>query len=420
MLARSKREQKEEAQHSSKLASELLALWSWGGMSAPLVQKLAAAAHSDGLMHPEIVKISNIGAAGKFPANMHRDLMLISGKMSTIHEVATTIPIRLKAKEGLSRADTNLQFLLPHKLFAYIYASMPSAFLSSLLGGDLANLDKFWEAMKDHPYVLRRPQLLHRSDLKKVVPIAIHGDGVGYMRTRGAGGKSLDVLSWSSLLSHGATKVCSFLMFLVVKSVTRDTGFEQSWPKVWRILCWSLQALAAGTWPMKNWEGKDFDESSFDFKLKGTPLAEGYAAIVFVLRSDLEYLANHFGLHSPSSNTPCCLCCADRQMDSLPWTDVRQSAKWRATTWDPVKWAQENPACHPLLRMPGSGLDIVFPDLMHCKHLGTDQLLLGGVLTWLVKHLLPESMKESPAFVWHLIQVWYKDYNTRLARGIAH
>ena len=38
----------------------------------------------------------------------------------------------------------------------------------------------------------------------------------------------------------------------------------------------------------------------------------------------------------------------------------------------------ENPACHPLLRIPGSGLDIVFTDLMHCKHLGTDQLLLGS------------------------------------------
>ena len=35
-----------------------------------------------------------------------------------------------------------------------------------------------------------------------------------------------------------------------------------------------------------------------------------------------------------------------------------------------------------------SGIDLVFPDLMHTKHLGTDQLLLGSVLTWLVASLL--------------------------------
>ena len=70
--------------------------------------------------------------------------------------------------------------------------------------------------MKTHP------GLLHRQDLQKVVPISIHGDGVAYMRTRGSGTKSLDVLSWSSLLSHSATKVTNFLMFLVVKTVARE------------------------------------------------------------------------------------------------------------------------------------------------------------------------------------------------------
>ena len=51
-------------------------------------------------------------------------------------------------------------------------------------------------------------------------------------------------------------------MFCVVKSVIKDFGVSQTWPKVkvWQVLCWSLQALAAGAWPMQDWEGHEFTD----------------------------------------------------------------------------------------------------------------------------------------------------------------
>ena len=380
----------EEKPGRSKLAEELMSLWSWGTMSAPLVQSLAKAAYDDGLTHPEIQRMAKIGGAGQYPGNMQRDLLAMSEAESSLSQVQTFIPIRLLKKGHLS-VDFNLAFLLPHKLFSFLFEYMAPAFQSSVLGGDAGNVPKFWAAMKSHPFLTSRPDLQSRPDLGKVVPIALHGDGVAYMQVRRTGGKSMDVLSWSSLLTKGPTKSSSFLIFVVVKNMVKEWGMNQTWPRVWKVLCWSLEALATGKWPLKDWDNQDFKEGTIDEEKKGTPLAGGYAAILFVLKADLEFLAVHFKLNHPASNTPCALCQADRDLKSKPWTDCRPSAEWRKTIWEAEDWAAQHPYRHPLFKMAGAGLDLIFPDLMHTKHLGTDQVLLGSVLTWMLKHYLPGS-----------------------------
>ena len=392
----------------SKLASHLIQKWAWGELSAPGVQSIAQAAFEDGLHHPEVEQLAKIGARGIHQGNTHRDLLLLAGKGSQLPEATSKIPVRVIMQKNVS-ADVPLDFLLPHKLFATMYHSLPKAFETSILGGDQGNIATFWNAMMGHPIVKSRPALRGRADLHKVVPIGIHGDGVSYQNVNRAGGKSLEVLSWASLLTRGPTRVSSFLMFLIVKSVVKDWGPCQTWAKVWQVLCWSLQALSTGLWPMTDWEHKEFEVTSEDYAKRGTPLANGYCAFVFVLRADLDFLSNHFQLNSPSSNTPCALCRADRSMDSVPWTDCRTMAAWRMTCWSAAEWAREHPNAHPFFRMEGSGLDLLFPDMMHTKHLGTDQLLLGSSLTWLVKHYLPGTVTENLEMVWEFIQAWFKD-----------
>ena len=120
-------------------------------------------------------------------------------------------------------------------------------------------------------------------------------------------------------------------------------------------------------------------------------LAEGYCAMLFVLKSDLDFLSNHFQLNSPASNSPCALCQCDRDMGSRPWTDCRPAANWRDTCWGAEDWAAVHPSRHTFFKMAGSGLDLIYPDLMHCKHLGTDLSVMGSVLTWLIKHYLKGS-----------------------------
>ena len=357
----------------------------------------------------EVAKLAQLGGGGKFPGNTHRDLLQMVGK-PILGLASSHIYIRLQSGEG-KHEDVKLQFLLPHKFFAALYHSTPEAFKTSVLGGDAGKVAKFWRDMQNHPNVLARPHLSPQSgtNLSKVVPIAIHGDGVAYMKVGRAGGKSLEVLSWSSLLTQGPTKTNSFLMFLVCKHVVKDYGVFQTWARAWKVLIWSLQALASGTWPLTDWDKKEFDEDTMDFQLKGQPLAQGYSAVVFVLRSDLEFLSNHFKLNHPGSNSPCALCQADRDTSSRPWTDCRACASWQSTIWKPSEWLEAHPSCHPFFSMHGSGIDLVFPDLMHCKHLGTDQVLLGSILIWMTKRYLGGRAEQNLAMVWDFIQRWYKE-----------
>ena len=406
-LGKGGRGQKGAAPAKSKLASELLRLWSWGAMSAPLVQKLAAAAAEDGLHHPQLTKVARIGGSGKYAGNMHRDLLLVAAESAMLGDSISTIPLNLKVKQNVTR-EVPVQFLLPHKLFSNLFHCLHSSFVTSVLGGSEDNAQKFWAEMQNHPIVQARPQLQHPEAWSKMVPIGIHGDGVGYM-ARMAGGKSLDCLSWTSLLSKGSTEATTFLMFLIVKSVVKDSGVGQTWSKAWKVLNWSLDALEQGTWPLLDWNNQPFQEGSVDLQKRGTPLADGYSATLFVIRSDLEFLANHFGLNSPASNFPCALCQADRDNNSRPWTDCRSTAAWADTCWERTGWAEAHPQCHPLFRRAGSGIDLVYPDLMHCKHLGVDQLLLGGVLTWLVKHYLKGTIADNLTMVWSYIGDWCKD-----------
>ena len=89
------------------------------------------------------------------------------------------------------------------------------------------------------------------------------------------------------------------------------------------------------------------------------------SAMFFVLHSDLEFLSNQFRLNHPSSNSPFALCKAD--------------------------WG------------------MVFLDLKHTKHVGTDRLLLGSVLSWLVHHYLKRIVSQNLEMLWSYMQTWRKD-----------
>ena len=402
-------EGEEEPTPTSQLALTLTQKWGWGKLSAPEVQELAQAAYQDGLRQEDLYKLASIGSWGKHVGNMQRDLMLHMGKTVTLSDSTFLVDFRLLVK-GSSWADTTCTFLLPHKLFANLFHYQPSAFKEFILGGDPSNIKTFWTKFQEHPLVTARPALKNRPDLQtRVVPLSIHGDGVQYMQVHRAGGKGLEVLSWTSMLSRGPTKFRNWLLFLIVKSVVRSVGIGRTWAKAWKVLAWSFDALSKGFWPETDWKGDPFEDGTTDFEKKGQLLASGFSAVIMLLKADLEFLSAHFGLNHTGSNDPCCLCRANRSMDSRPWTDCRLVAAWRRTCWSKEGWAAEHADCHPFFKMGHNGIDMVFPDLMHTKHLGTDQVLLGSVLSWLAKTFLRGTVKENLEYILEWIKEWQKE-----------
>ena len=59
----------------SMLATLLLHEVFWGAMSANLARKIAEAAFADGASHPDLQKLSELGASGSWAGNVYRDLL---------------------------------------------------------------------------------------------------------------------------------------------------------------------------------------------------------------------------------------------------------------------------------------------------------------------------------------------------------
>ena len=56
------------------------------------------------------------------------------------------------------------------------------------------------------------------------VPLGLHGDGVSVVNVRGSVSKTIDVLSWSSLLSSGPTSFTSYLVYFAFTHTVKKTG----------------------------------------------------------------------------------------------------------------------------------------------------------------------------------------------------
>ena len=194
--------------------------------------------------------------------------------------------------------------------------------------------------MKGHPSLASRPELRSRKDLHHVVPISTHGDGVTYAKTMRAGNESMEVLSWTSMLSSHATLLSSYLIICLVKSVIKTVYFGNTWQAVWKIIIWSLNALSSGLWPSQDWQGRQWPAQSRDAKRAGTQLAGGYAATLWNIRADLDFLALHFGLRHYSSSQPC-KAWQERQQTHLK--AHRKNALWRASAKVACQgWGGEN------------------------------------------------------------------------------
>ena len=213
----------------------------------------------------------------------------------------------------------------PHVLFAGLFEHRRAAFDKFILGGGPSKIKDFWAKMPGRPGLSMKPRW---NEL--CIPLALHGDGVAISNVRGKSTKTIEAISWTSLLASGPSKFVMFLIWFSMSHLTKRSGFAQTWPAFWRRMCKSLRALFEGTWPAEDMEGHPDPRG-------GLPLAGGYCAVVYCNRGDLEWMSRQFLLRSSSSTMPCSLCnCTNigRGVDIYPWTDVNDPPTWLETCVD--------------------------------------------------------------------------------------
>ncbi len=101
-----------------------------------------------------------------------------------------------------------LPFFLPHLLFAHLYSKARSLFDFKMFGhnGDETRLDEFWSEVQRRrdPRLHNHPITKRKNWKRRAIPICIHGDGAPVVAVGKSGTKSLDNISWGSLLACGS------------------------------------------------------------------------------------------------------------------------------------------------------------------------------------------------------------------------
>ena len=300
--------------------------------------------------------------------------------------------------------QTEHMIIYPHELFATLYQDYPDVFLERILGGDKNNVPKFWEAAKNNPVYQAHPVQKRPRHTHMCIPITVHGDGVPVTGVGKSWSRSADIFSWCSCLSEGPTVVVNYLIAWWYTHLCTAEARRI----FWKHLCWSLERLYKGVFPDEDPDGNQYREGTECYEKRYQPLAGGMYATLFIIKADLDFIHKELGLPHYGSAQPCALC--EANSTTLPWTDCRPGLHaWSGTIYSNPQWKASHPDAHALFSLTGVGTQNFIPDLLHTKHLGTDQWFYGSVLQFMVRHMMTESPEENLDSIWKDVKQVYKD-----------
>ena len=417
----------------STLAKLLVKEWCWGILSASQVQQLAKAAHDSQLeavtraggrlehCDKDLKELGELGQSGLRKNNVQRQLKTWLGtpKMPEPY----TVNIRMQAKKvkekGSAVRELPVDFLLPHQLFCHLFENHRSIFNSLFLAqpeGGESQLPHFWKqvAARRDPRLQHHPMLRRPQWSSKAVPISLHGDAVPCIRCGRAGSRSLDVYSWQGLLGQGPTLWQKQYIFAVWTSLLTGTTMQEAWA----VLSWSLQALYEGKWPSTDHRGIEYTPTSLEGLLAGKHLAEGFFAVMWLLKGDLKYFHEGLGMRCVTSrDSPCDWCPCHRDDSGDPnyhQLNFNDDAKWRAECFTALQWKALYENRHLIFKSPWDFLSQLNcePDILHVLHLGVEQVLLGTALWILAFRCLDKSPVQNVELVWQKIRAYYDAHDS--------
>ena len=184
----------------SSLAAKLVDLWAWGVISLHALQQIAAAAMTDGLHHPTVVRMANLGTSGLHTSNIRRDLLRLLLTAQHTEPLKVRVPyIDIKGNSEVHLFRDG-HVCMPNGLFDMMYRKHRKLFDEKILG---EGPRRFWDQVRnDDPRVQGSP-LVHVPDWKdRAVPLTVFGNGVSFTRA----GNSLHRLCWGSMLGSGWSK----------------------------------------------------------------------------------------------------------------------------------------------------------------------------------------------------------------------
>ena len=244
------------------------------------------------------------------------------------------------------------------------------------------------------------------------IPISLHGDAVPVFKVGKAGTESYDVYSMQSCWISDKVMLAKLFIFGIFASI----AIEETWAEVWREVVWSLFWLSQGTWPKVDKWGNAYTAADPLLKrLAGKPLADGFCAIVYALKADLDHFAKDYKLRHYNSNDMCDYCPATRRETdrTLLYNNFDTDARWPSKLFTVQEWRDLYAAgtLHYLFGLPGVTNMCIESDELHVLYLGVAQYFLGSLLFAMVFQC-GEDKDEQMKKVWGTITMHYEGHTT--------
>ena len=146
-------------------------------MPESTVQAIAEAAVNDGLAHPEVIELSEIGSKGMHKQNCRRDLPQRFARDKDI-QVPQPQCFDVPFKDRTGKVSTMKHpILLPHDLLHAMATKYPGHFASL----QSVSTRDFWQKLdRTDPKFLNHPIRDEPWNEKGGLPLVIHGDGAVY------------------------------------------------------------------------------------------------------------------------------------------------------------------------------------------------------------------------------------------------
>ena len=385
----------------SQIPQVLLSKHFWKGMSAADIQQICAGFVAGGEKHADVIKMASLGNWGRNPNHIREDLERALPP-SLLSQALKTIQVPFKA--GVDQMKEHpVAIVQPHVAFHLLYHHRRTCFFRIFMNGSTANLQRFWDDMEDHPNLKDHPCTQRTNYKQLAVPIEVHFDGIPVTAIGRKAAQSAIGYSWKSMAVMGNPAMLRMLIGFLWKSMCIKEG-KVSQDRFWLHVCYSLYWLYMGVWP---W----VDEHDAPLRnAKQGELADGFFCPISSICSDLVEVEGELGLNSATSGRPCVLCNADE--GGAHWNQLRPNAAWMRTIWTANLWRARMTHRHRLLGQPGVSALSYAGDLMHNKHLGSDQRDYGSTIKLLTHHLMPGTPEQNiEAFMEHL-KTAYTDYLT--------
>ena len=243
-------------QEGSELAEYLLRRFAWGELSAQQLQELASLALKDAdSQNRDLSKLRQLAAAGTNGQHQHKCYADVMKVAAPDNRLPSAFLQRLPFKAPL---QTLLQaFLLPHMLFSAIYHSYPDTWRQCICP-DAKRVEEFWRSVEGSPCVVAAIKA-KRNFRQRLIPLALHGDGVPVTGLGKGWVQTVTNFSWYSLLTRAASTADSlfFIWAMFDKLQKRARDASGTAHRFFMLLRWSFAALFEGCWPKKDYLGKE-------------------------------------------------------------------------------------------------------------------------------------------------------------------